>query len=113
MEKRNYKVRASEKPLIIEGTAIVFNEPAKVGDYTEYIAPTALDGVNLDEVILLCNHDNNSIPLARSPKTLTLGVTEKGLEMRAELPDTQAGHSVYQAVKRGDLSQMSFAFDIA
>ncbi|MBT9156787.1 MAG: hypothetical protein DDT37_01777 [Firmicutes bacterium] len=32
--------------------------------------------------------------------------------MRAELPDTEAGRAVYEAVKRGDLSQMSFAFDI-
>lgn len=33
--------------------------------------------------------------------------------MRAELPDTEQGRSVYEAVRRGDLSQMSFAFDIA
>lgn len=32
--------------------------------------------------------------------------------MRAELPDTEAGRAVYEAVKRGDLSPMSFAFDI-
>jgi len=61
---------------------------------------------------LLTNHNGGGVPLARSPKTLTLNVTENGLEMRAELPDTEAGKSVYEAVRRGDLSQMSFAFDI-
>ena len=32
--------------------------------------------------------------------------------MRAELPDTEQGRSVYEAVKRQDLTKMSFAFDI-
>ena len=112
MGTRNYQIRTSEKPLIVEGTAIVFNEPAKIGKFTERIAPEALNGVNLDDVTLLINHDGKGIPLARSPKTLTLEVTEKGLEMKAELPDTEQGRSVYETVKRGDLSQMSFEFDI-
>jgi HK97 family phage prohead protease len=32
--------------------------------------------------------------------------------MRAELPDTEQGRAIHTAVQRGDLSQMSFAFDI-
>ena len=111
-QTRAYEIRAGEKPLIVEGTAIVFNEPAKVGKYTERIAPGALDNVNLDGVTLLINHDGTGVPLARSPRTLALTVTDSGLDMRAELPDTEQGRSVYEAVRRGDLSQMSFAFDI-
>ena len=112
-QTRAYNVRAGENPLIIEGTAIVFDKPADMGGYTEYIARSALDGVNLDNITLLVNHNGAGIPLARSPKTLTLTVTDTGLEMRAELPDTEQGRSVYEAVKRGDMSEMSFAFDIA
>lgn len=112
-QTRAYNVRAGEKPLVIEGTAIVFNQPAEMGGYTERIAPGALDGVDLDGITLLVNHDGTGIPLARSPKTLALEVTAQGLEMRAELPDTEQGRAVYEAVKRSDLSQMSFAFDIA
>lgn len=111
-QTRAYNVRAGEKPLIVEGTAIVFDKPADMGGYTEYISRSALDGVNLDDITLLVNHNGAGIPLARSPKTLTLTVTDAGLEMRAELPDTEQGRSVYEAVKRGDLSEMSFAFDI-
>lgn len=111
-QTRAYEVRASESPLVIEGTAIVFNQPARMNGYTERIAPTALDGIDLSDITLLVNHDGNGIPLARTPKTLSLEVTDKGLEMRAELPDTEQGRAVYEAVKRGDLSQMSFAFDI-
>lgn len=112
MQTRAYKVRAGDKPLIVEGTAIVFDSPANMGSYTEYIARNALDGVNLDNITLLVNHDGAGIPLARSPKTMTLTVTDNGLEMRAELPDTEQGRSVHAAIQRGDLSEMSFAFDI-
>ena len=111
-QTRSYSVRASESPLVIEGTAIVFNQPAQMRGYTERIAANALDGLDLTDVTLLVNHDGAGIPLARCPKTLSLNVTDKGLEMRAELPDTEQGRAVYEAVKRGDLSQMSFAFDI-
>ena len=79
---------------------------------TEIIHPDALRGVDLDGVVLITNHDGSGIPLARSPKTLELSVTDKGLEMRASLPDTEQARAVYEAVKRGDLSEMSFAFDI-
>ncbi|MGI6720932.1 MAG: phage major capsid protein [Anaerovoracaceae bacterium] len=111
-QTRNSEIRAAEKPLILEGTAVVFNQPAAIGGVTERIDPKALDGVDLNDVALLVNHDGAGIPLARSPKTLALTVTERGLEMRAELPDTESARSVYEAVKRGDLSQMSFAFDV-
>ena len=112
-ETRAYEVRAAAEQLVIEGLAVVFNEPAQMRGYVERIAPNALDGVNLDGIALLVNHDGSGIPLARSPKTLSLEVTDKGLSMRATLPDTAQGRSVYEAVRRGDLNEMSFAFDIA
>lgn len=113
MENRAYDIRAANTPLTLEGVAVVFDQPAQVGGVTETIARGALDGVDLSDVVLLTNHDGAGVPLARTPKTLTLTVTETGLSMRAELPDTEQGRGVYEAVKRGDLSQMSFAFDIA
>ena len=82
-QTRAYNVRAAESPLIVDGTAIVFNQPAQLPGMTERIERSALNGVNLDDVVLLLNHDGAGIPLARSPKTLALTVTESGLEMRA------------------------------
>ena len=111
MERRNLEIRATENRTL-EGLAVVFNQPAKIGAMTEVISPDALRGVDLDGIVLITNHDGSGIPLARSPKTLALTVTDKGLEMRASLPDTEQARAVYEAVKRGDLSQMSFAFDI-
>lgn len=111
MERRNLEIRATENRTL-EGLAVVFNQPAQIGTMTEVISPDALRGVDLDGIVLITNHDGSGIPLARSPKTLALTVTDKGLEMRASLPDTEQARAVYEAVKRGDLSQMSFAFDI-
>lgn len=111
MERRNLKIRAAENHTL-EGLAVVFNQPAQIGAMKEIIHPDALRGVGLDGVVLITNHDGSGIPLARSPKTLALTVTEQGLEMRASLPDTEQARAVYEAVRRGDLSQMSFAFDI-
>ena len=111
-QTRCYEVRAADKPLTLTGVAVVFNQPADLGSIKEVIAPDALRGLDLDDIVLITNHDGGQIPLARSPKTLSLTVTEQGLEMSAELPDTEQARAVYEAVKRGDLSQMSFAFDI-
>jgi HK97 family phage major capsid protein len=91
----------------------VFGQPARIGGITEIISPEALRGVGLDGIALLVNHDGAGIPLARSPKTLALTITEAGLEMSAALPDTEQARAVHEAVRRGDLSEMSFAFDIA
>ena len=111
METRSLEVRATDNRTL-EGIAVVFNQPAQIGAMTEIIHPDALRGVDLDGIVLITNHDGSGIPLARSPKTLSLTVTEQGLEMRASLPDTEQARAVYEAVRRGDLSEMSFAFDI-
>ncbi|MBL0847578.1 HK97 family phage prohead protease [Mammaliicoccus fleurettii] len=100
--------------LILEGTPIVFNKPTTIytptGSYTEVIKRNALDGLKLNDTRLLVSHDHNRIPLAKSPKTMDIWTDEVGLHMRATLPDTEEARSVYTAVKRGDLTGMSFGF---
>ena len=107
---------AGSSSLVLVGTPIVFDTPTVINDpagsYTEIIERRALDGADLSDVRLLVNHDSNRIPLARTPKTMTLTVTPNGLQMRAELADTSEAKSVYEAIKRGDLSGMSFCFTV-
>lgn len=121
-EIRTAEVRATEptadgkETLIIVGTPIVFDTPTTINDlcgsYTEVIKRGALVGCDLTDSRLLVNHDLTRIPLARTPKTMQLSITEKGLEMRAELPDTEEAKTAYTAVKRGDLTGMSFSFTV-
>src|SRR5699024_490209 len=115
-ETRHIELRAEQEndDLIVTGTPVVFNTPTKINDpmgsYTEVIKRNALDGVDLKDTRLLVNHNYNSIPLAKAPKTMNLWTDEKGLNMRAVLPNTEEGRSVYTAVSRGDLTGMSFSF---
>lgn len=121
-EIRIAEIRAAEptadggKALILSGRPILYDTPTLINDvggsYTEIIKSGALDGADLSDVRLLYNHDLDKVPLARTPKTMTLKVDNKGLTFEAVLPDTAAAKEVYEAVKRGDLSGMSFAFTV-
>lgn len=121
-EYRIGEVRAEQptadgkESLIVRGTAIVYDEPTTINDvlgqYTEIIKRGALDGADLTDTRLLYNHDLSKVPLARAPKTMQLIDGAAGLEMVAELPNTEEARSVYTAVKRGDLSGMSFGFKV-
>ena len=68
----------------------------------------------------LVNHDTSMIPLARSRNnnensTMQLIVDEKGLSVRVALDVTNnaEARALYSAVKRGDISGMSFMFSVA
>lgn len=120
-EIRITEIRAQEPTAdgnahILSGRAILYETPALINDvggsYAEIIKKGALDNADLTDVRLLYNHDLNKVPLARTPKTMQLVVDDQGLAITAQLPDTAAANEVYEAVKRGDLSGMSFAFTV-
>ena len=107
---------SQENKLILEGMPVVFGAKTLIknptGDFYEVIEPSAFEKCTLRNVHLFYNHDTNRVPLARTPNTMCLTVTPEGLRMRAELPNTESARSIYEAVKRGDLSGMSFAFEV-
>lgn len=123
-ERRNYsfEVRAKEddKGKYIEGYPIVFEEKTDIcGLWEETIQRGALDGANLKDVRFLVNHDTNKIPLARSRNnnensTMQLKVDERGLHIRVNLDveNNVEARALYSAVNRGDLTGMSFLFDV-
>ena len=108
---------AGAQSLILVGTPIVYDTPTTIhdpaGEYIEIIQRGALDGADLSDVRLFYNHDLSKVPLARTPRTMQLELTPAGLEMKAALPETDEARAVYEAVKRGDLSGMSFAFTVS
>lgn len=115
-EIRSAEIRTDQQQneMVLEGTPIVFNSPTLIhtpnGSYTEVIKRNALDGLKLNDTRLLVSHDFNRLPLAKSPKTMDIWVDDVGMHMRAVLADTEEARSVYTAVKRGDLTGMSFGF---
>jgi uncharacterized protein len=100
------------------GSPIVYGVPYTVtdslGTFTETISPRAATSSlqRGDDVRLLVNHDQNSLPLARvSSGTLTLTDTPAALRFVAQLdPANPHAAAVLSAVGRGDVSQMSFGF---
>lgn len=121
-EIRTAEIRASlptaegKEGFIIEGIAIVFDTPTVIkdrnGSYTEIIKRGALDGADLTDSRLLYNHDLSKVPLAKTPKTMSFTITDKGLEFRAELPSTAEAESVYESIKREDVNGCSFGFTV-
>lgn len=100
----------------IHGYATVYDYPYEVaGLFTETIGSgaTRKSIQERDDVRLLINHDG--IPLARTKSgTLQLASDEVGLLMDAQLDikrSTQA-RDVISAMERGDLDEMSFAFEV-
>ena len=113
VELRVSEVRAaSDDTLTVSGYAAVFDDITDIGYFKERIARGAFDGVMQDDVRLLINH--TGVPLARTTNgTLDLEVDDTGLRYTARLADTTEGRDLYKLIKRGDISQSSFAFTIA
>ena len=112
VESRTGECRAADDDaLIIEGYAAVFNQVTDIGPFREVIDPGAFEGHLNDDVRLLLNH--TGAPMARTTNdTLKLTTDDHGLHYRAELVDTQQSRDLYAMIKRGDISQSSFAFTI-
>ena len=110
------EIRATdEEGMKIEGRAIVFNSPQtyQFGDeeYTEIIAPGALDNTDMRDVPLRYNHHDEFLIMARTRnKSLELIKSHEGLDIVSELIDTSSNRDVYTSIKSGLLDKMSFAF---
>jgi HK97 family phage prohead protease len=124
-ENREYAPHlAEENSRIVEGYAIVFNQPSRqLYDkasrkvFTEIIDPRAITKAFLDEqdVKMLFNHSNDKL-LARSTYgygTLSYEVDKYGVKYRFEMPNTATGNEVLEMIRRGDVWGCSFAFTYA
>ena len=107
------EVRESEgDEMTLEGYAAVYNSETDLGHFREVIKPGAFDDVLDNDVRALINHDPNLILGRTTNGTLELSVDERGLKYRVKLGDQQYAKDFYESVKRGDISQSSFAFTI-
>ena len=112
VELRTAELRAAgDDSLVVEGYASNFDVEYDLGYFKESVARGAFDDVMQDDVRFLLNH--TGAPLARTTNgTLELSLDETGLKYRAALADTQDGRDLYKLIKRGDITQSSFAFTI-
>ena len=118
-EIRAEETGSEERAGRLTGTPIVFNQVTDLGFIREMIEPGALANTDLRDVRFLIGHNTGMIPLARSRNnnehsTMQMVVTDRGMEIRVDL-DTEnnaEARALYSAVKRGDISGMSFMFTV-
>lgn len=108
----NLELRAAPDGKTLVGYAAVFDSPSEPLPWTEFVrrgafAKTIKDGA---DVRLLIDHEG--VPLARSKSgTLIMQEDDYGLRIEAMLDENNPDAAkVMSALRRGDLSQMSFAF---
>ena len=110
----NFKleVREDESP-VITGHAAIFNEEADIGFFREKIAPGAFsNSIKTDDVRALFNHDPNHVLGRNKAGTLKLSEDKDGLAIEIDPPDTQSARDLMTSMKRGDIDQMSFGFQV-
>lgn len=118
----NFELRAKKDEVhgtYIEGRPIVYGSMTDLGYFNEIIEPGALTDTDLKDVRFLVNHNTDMIPLARSRRnndnsTMQMVIDEKGMSIRVNLDveNNTDAKNLYSAVKRGDISGMSFMFSV-
>ena len=109
-----FETREADGEMYISGYFAVFNSEYEMWPgAVESIADTAFDGALADDIRCLIDHETRLVLGRNKAGTLTLKVDTRGLwgEVRIN-PNDQDAVNLYERVKRGDVDQCSFGFDI-
>jgi HK97 family phage prohead protease len=108
------EVRQEGEDHYFEGLAAVFDSPADLRDFTEEIDSRAFDDVMEDDVRGTFNHSSDVVLGRNKAGTMVLAKTERGMGYKIKYNPNDPDHvRVMEKVKRGDVSQSSFAFRVA
>lgn len=115
--EQDFEFRADGNGLEFTGYAAVFNSKSEdLGGFREVIAPGAFArsiGSSHGRAIKAFLNHNQDIVLGNTKKgTLRLAEDTRGLVAHITLPDSEWGRPVAEAVRRGDISSMSFGFNV-
>lgn len=102
------------KTPVIVGHAAVFNQlSGDLGGFREQVAPGAFaEAIKSDDVRALFNHDPNFVLGRNKSGTLRLSEDAQGLAIEIDPPDTQWARDLMVTMRRGDVTQMSFGFNV-
>lgn len=103
-------VASGEKPMI-SGMGAVFGQYGDLGMFVEIVEPGFFDSVMDADVRSLFNHDPDDILGRAINGTLRFSQTDIGLAYETDInPDDEDAMSVYQKIKRGDVTGSSIMF---
>ena len=110
----NFETREDGENPVIEGYFSVFNTTYDMGfDMSESVAPGAFTKSLSNDVRALINHDTTYVLGRTSAHTLELREDSHGLWGKITInPKDSDAMNLYERVKRGDVSQCSFGFNI-
>ena len=110
----DFQTREADGNLYIDGYFAVFNSEYWLWDSAfETIDPGAFSLETDTDVRALTNHDTTLVLGRTTAGTLQLKIDERGLYGEILVnPKDQDALNLYQRVKRGDVTQCSFGFDI-
>lgn len=110
----SFQTRAEGDEMYINGYFSVFNSNYEIFEgATESIDPMAFDGTFEDDIRCLIDHESRLVLGRTKVGTLLLRVDEIGLWGEVKInPRDQDAVNLYERVKRGDVDQCSFGFDI-
>lgn len=112
--KSKFETREADGEMYISGYFAVFNSEYEIWPgAVESVAETAFDGALSDDIRCLIDHETRLVLGRNKAGTLTLKTDARGLwgEVRIN-PNDQDAVNLYERVKRGDVDQCSFGFDI-
>lgn len=114
IELREFELK--DEDYIVEGYAALFDKPYVLwededGTYYEDISSRAFENADMSDVIFLYNHEG-MVYARLSNNTLELNIDDVGIKVRADLSSTQASRDMYEAIKTGLVTKMSWAFTI-
>lgn len=110
-----FEVRAEgeEGSMNVRGYASTFDEYElfRIGDtsYCERIEPTAFEGCDMTDVVFRKDHEG-TVFARTSNGTLKLDVDKHGLLTDTDLSRTASAKAMYEEIRAGMYTQMSFAF---
>lgn len=120
-EYRNFEMlkrsqEEGEENYLVEGYASTFDEYTLYDwgeeKWTEQIDPRAFDEADLEDVVFLLDHTGRVYARTKNG-TVDLSTDEHGFFTKTDLSKTASARSVYEDIKAGNYTQMSFAFTVA
>ena len=120
-EYRNFTLKIIEndqeqEERTVTGYASTFNEPYTLYEdeeivIREQVAPEAFNDADMSDVIMQYDHEGRVFARI-SNGTLNVTPDEHGLAVRAELGGTELGRQLYEEIKGGYTTKMSFGFTV-
>ena len=106
-----------EQRKIVQGYASVFDHPYTLYEddevvIQEQVDSRAFDNADMSDVIFQYNHEGRVFARTKNG-TLTVNPDERGLAIEADLGGTEIGQELYEEIRGGYTTQMSYGYTVS